>query len=316
MNTKFFDIPLTIFLKHLSLNVVVVKPLSTMNILTPRLPPWYSHDPVKSRSDIRHCVWAAMTALAIMFQTRYSNEQKHSYTTKNIVSVAVKVEYWQLHWLSVFCRNFGSCFTLLPANFHVLHSTLIYFVKKFATDILRCFSSSLLRKLIFIRSFSFVSFLFSHISRICSFEPYSDAFWNQTSGVLQQVQWYVTPCAENLARHKVCVVEWYSLLLQTLGLRTLLCSFLLHPMLLITLNTSFHKTGSYRYIRLHIIFYARNKLHLDLWLNPAPFLPYEILCVVNNFSHLRQQNVLLYCIPKATTDTVSPNPYAFSKCRT
>ena len=47
------------------------------------------HDPVKSRSENRHSVWMATTALAIMFQTRYSYEHTHSYTTQNIFSVAV-----------------------------------------------------------------------------------------------------------------------------------------------------------------------------------------------------------------------------------
>lgn len=101
-----------------------------MNIIIPRLTPWYSHDPVKSRSDIRHCLLTTMTTLANMFQTRYSNEQKNSYTTKNIFSVAVNVEYCQLHCLSIFWRNFGPFFTLLPADFHVMHSTLIVFCQK------------------------------------------------------------------------------------------------------------------------------------------------------------------------------------------
>jgi hypothetical protein len=101
-----------------------------MNILTPRFTPGYSRDSVKSRSDIRHCIRMAMTALAIMFQTQYSKEHKHYYTTKNIFSVSVSLAYWEFHCLSIFCRNFGSCFTLLPAAFDVLHQTLIVFCQK------------------------------------------------------------------------------------------------------------------------------------------------------------------------------------------
>jgi len=188
--------------KHQSLNVVVVKPLSTMNIFTPRLTPWYSHDPVKSRSDIRHCAWTVMTALTIMIQTRYSKEQKHSYTTRSSFSGregGILTAPLHLHYSVAISALASHCYLRI---FMSCTQHWLYFVKKFATDILRCFSLSLLRKLLFIRSFSFISFLFSHISRFCSFQLYSDAFWTQTSGVLQQVQWYVIPYAENLSRQK------------------------------------------------------------------------------------------------------------------
>jgi hypothetical protein len=176
-------------------------PLSTMSTLTPRFTPSYHHDPVNSRSEIRHCVWMAVTALTIMFQTRYSIEHKHSYKTKSIFSVVVSIAYWEFHCLSIFCRNFG-----LSLHF----ATCGFSCPALRTD---CILSKNSRQTSFsaFPHHSYESFYLSvpfllSLSCFLTFHVFVRSysiqmhFWTQGPAVFQQVQWYVTLCAENLVR--------------------------------------------------------------------------------------------------------------------